>query len=263
MSPSSAVQGQVWLDLGGSALGAQRVALLQAVAATGSITQAAKALGISYKAAWDAVDQMNNLAGAPLAERAAGGRGGGATALTPHGEALVERWLQVDALHRRFVEQLAAAGDLGLWRTLNMATLSARNQYRGTVTQLLRGAVNDEVTLTLPGGQTLVATITHESSDALRLAPGGTAFALVQAGAVLLATGSSDGAPRVSARNQLQGVVERIVPGAVNAEVVLALDGGGSIAALVTSASVDALGLAPGVRASALFKASSVMLGVP
>jgi len=262
MKPT-AVQGQIWLDLGGSALGAQRVALLQAVAATGSITQAAKALGISYKAAWDAVDQMNNLAGAPLVERAAGGRGGGATALTPHGEALVERWLHVDALHRRFVEQLALSGDLGLWRTLNMATLSARNQYRGAVTQLLRGAVNDEVQLQLPGGQTLVATITHESSEALRLAPGGTAFALVQAGAVLLATGLGEDALRVSARNQLQGTVERIVPGAVNAEVVLTLDGGGSIAALVTAASVQALSLAPGVRCAALFKASSVILGVP
>lgn len=259
----ASVDGQVWLQLGGSAIGAQRVALLQAIAATGSITQAAKALGISYKAAWDAVDQMNNLAGTPLLARAAGGRGGGATALTPQGEALVERYVQIDALHRRFVEQLSATGDLSLWRTLNMATLSARNQYRGTVTRLVRGAVNDEVELGLPGGQAIVATVTHESSEALRLAPGVSAFALVQAGAVLLATGLGDDAPRVSARNQLQGSVERIVPGTVNAEVVLALDGGGSIAAMITSPSVQALGLAPGVRCTALFKASSVILGVP
>jgi molybdate transport system regulatory protein len=258
---STGVAGQVWLDLSGGAIGAQRIALLQAIAATGSITQAAKALGISYKAAWDAVDQMNNLSAAPLVARAAGGRGGGATALTPAGEALVERYVQIDALHRDFVAQLSRAGNLEAWSMLAMARTSARNQYRGTVARMQRGAVNDEVELALPGGQRIVATVTHESSAALGLAPGAAAFALVQAGAVLLATGSEDA--KLSARNRLAGTVERIVPGAVNAEVVLTLDGGGSIAALITTASVDALGLAPGVRAEALFKASSVILGVP
>jgi molybdate transport system regulatory protein len=254
------VGGSVWLEIGGAAVSAQRIALLQAVAATGSITQAAKALGISYKAAWDAVDQMNNLSAAPLVARAAGGRGGGATALTAAGEALVERYLQIDALHRRFVAELAAGGDLDALRMLHMNATSARNQYLGSVTRLTRGAVNDEVELALPGGQTLVATITHESSEALCLAPGARAFALVQSSAVLLAAG--DGELAVSARNRLRGRVERIVPGAVNAEVVLALDGGGSIAAIVTSDSVRALALAPGVRCTALFKASSVIVGV-
>jgi molybdate transport system regulatory protein len=124
---STPVAGQVWLNLGDGAVGAQRIALLQAIAATGSITQAAKALGISYKAAWDAVDQMNNLSAAPLVARAAGGRGGGATALTPAGEALVERYVQIDALHRDFVAQLSRAGNLEAWSMLAMARTSARN----------------------------------------------------------------------------------------------------------------------------------------
>jgi molybdate transport system regulatory protein len=56
--------------------------------------------------------------------------------------------------------------------------------------------------------------------------------------------------------------VTRIVPGAVNTEVVLELPGGGSVAAVVTNQSVQALGLAEGSAATALFKASSVILGV-
>jgi molybdate transport system regulatory protein len=67
---------------------------------------------------------------------------------------------------------------------------------------------------------------------------------------------------RLSARNQLSGVVASVTPGAVNAEVVIDIDGGASVAAIITQASLKNLDLAPGVRATALFKASSVILGV-
>ena len=67
---------------------------------------------------------------------------------------------------------------------------------------------------------------------------------------------------RLSARNQLAGSVTRIVPGAVNTEVVLELPGGGSVAAIITNQSATALGLAQGSAATAIFKASSVILGV-
>ena len=55
----------------------QRIALLQHIAEQGSITRAAKSAGLSYKAAWDAIDELNNLAQKPLVERAIGGKGGG------------------------------------------------------------------------------------------------------------------------------------------------------------------------------------------
>ncbi|EGH06474.1 helix-turn-helix, Fis-type:molybdenum-binding protein, partial [Pseudomonas savastanoi pv. glycinea str. race 4] len=47
----------------------QRIALLQHIAEQGSITRAAKSAGLSYKAAWDAIDELNNLAQKPLVER--------------------------------------------------------------------------------------------------------------------------------------------------------------------------------------------------
>jgi molybdate transport system regulatory protein len=63
--------GSVWLRSGTETLGgAARIALLAAIRDAGSITGAAKAVGMSYKAAWDAVDTMNNLAGEPLVTRA-------------------------------------------------------------------------------------------------------------------------------------------------------------------------------------------------
>jgi len=259
------LEGAIWFRSGSRDWGGKdRIALLAAIGEHGSITAAARAVGISYKAAWDAIDAMNNSAGEPLVVRAAGGKGGGGTHLTERGEQLIRTYRALEDEHRRFVAHLgrlgdAAADDLHLIRRFMIKT-SARNKLFGHVASVRGGAVNDEVTLALPGGQKIVATITHESVETLELKQGAEAFALVKASSVLI--GLPDPAARLSARNQLPGVVSRVVPGAVNAEVVLDLDGGGTVAAIITNGSVDELGLAPGVQALAIFKASSVILGV-
>lgn len=261
------------LSLGGEKLGGElRLALLREIGALGSISQAAKAVGLSYKAAWDAVEQMNNVAGQPLLERSAGGRGGGSTRLTARGEQLVARHARLQALHQRFVQQLSAEGgelgqDFPLLRMLTMRT-SARNQFLGRISACIRGAVNDELRLALPGGAELVAIISHESTEQLGLQVGAEAFALVQAGAVMIARpaphGASQGAGlRLSARNQLRGTVAALRPGAVNAELLVDIGGGQTLAASITQTSLDELGLAEGDAVLALFKASSVILGSP
>ena len=257
--------GSLSLTIGGLALGgAERIALLNAVAERGSITQAAKAIGLSYKGAWDAIDAMNQLSGSPLVERSTGGRGGGSTRLTPHGLRLVERYGQINAVHQRFLKLLDDQSidlnqEFSLLSIINVKT-SARNQFVGNVTAVRSGAVNDEVEITLAEGSRLVAIVTRDSTEALGLRTNMTVIALVKASSVLVGT-ALDGA-RLSARNQLPGVVSAVTPGAVNAEVVIAIDGGGSIAAIVTQTSVKSLGLAVGVQAMAFFNASSVILAV-
>jgi molybdate transport system regulatory protein len=217
---------------------------------------------MSYKGAWDAVEAMNNLAGAPLVERLAGGKGGGGTRLTARGTELVARFGRLEAAHQRFIAQLGseAQAELPLLQVLNMKT-SARNQFLGTVESVTRGAVNDEVVLRVVGGQRIVAVVTADSTASLGLAPGVVAFALIKASSIIVAVEA--GGARLSARNQLAGTVDRVLVGAVNAEVTIALPGGGTIAATVTRASAEALELAPGLAALALFKASSVIVGVP
>ena len=259
------LHGTVWMTVGGANLGGHgRVGLLRAIAEHGSITQGAKAFGMSYKAAWDAIDTMNNIAGAPLVERSAGGRGGGSTTrLTERGLQIVERFGEVEKLHQRFVKLLSdeaidVANDFNVMRMLNMRT-SARNQLIGTVSGYKAGAVNDEIELTLPGGARIVAVVTRESTESLGLKPGASAFALVKASSVIVATDLAGA--KLSARNQLHGTVTAVTPGAVNAEVVLDIGGGMSIAAIVTQESLKSLALAPGGKATALFKASSVILG--
>lgn len=261
------LRGAVWMTVGGRSLGGTgRVELLTHIAAQGSISQAAKAMGMSYKAAWDAIDAMNQLAGEPLVERVVGGKGGGGTKLTERGMRLVRSFGVIERAHRRFVDQLSAqaqgvADDFLLIRRMGMKT-SARNQFFGTVSRVTAGAVNDEIELDVPGlGQKLVAIVTHGSAVSLGLEPGAEAFALVKASSIIVVT--DDQGARFSTRNRLPGTVSRVHKGAVNSEVVIGLPGGGAVAAIITNESCDALGLAPGAAASALFKASSVIVAVP
>lgn len=261
------LQGAIWFRAGKQDWGGRdRIALLAAIGEHGSITAAARAVGISYKGAWDAIDAMNNSAGEPLVVRAAGGKGGGGTRLTERAERLIATYRAMEAEHARFIAHLEGAGalaeanpdDIHLIQRMMIQT-SARNKLFGRVETVRAGAVNDEVTLALPGGLRIVSTITHESVETLGLAPGAEAFALVKASSVLI--GLQDPAARLSARNQLPGTVARVVPGAVNAEVVLELDGGGTVAAIINNGALADLDLKEGVRALAIFKASSVILG--
>lgn len=259
-----ALGGELWLTIGGEPLGGRgRIALLAALAEHGSITRAAQAVGLSYKAAWEAIDTMNAQAARPLVARVTGGRGGGSTRLTDAGRQLVERFALLEQVHRRFVrllsDEAAEPGrDFDLLKVINMRT-SARNQYLGTVSGLRAGAVNDEVELTLPGGTRIVAMVSRGGTEGLGLSSGASAFALIEASAVTLAVDLAGA--RLSARNQLPGRVVSVTPGAVNAEVELVLSGGERLAAIVTMASVQALDLAPGRAVTAVFKAGSVILG--
>ena len=260
------LDGSVWMTVGGENFGgAGRITLLAAIARCGSITQAAKSINMSYKAAWDAVDAMNNLAGEPLVERVSGGKGGGGTRLTRRGAQLVDNFKLIEREHRHFIDQLSGqaegiADDFLLIRKITMKT-SARNQFLGKVAQVKRGAVNDEIELDLPTGQRIVATITHASTEDLGLQPGTEAYAMIKASSIILFV--DDGAVKFSARNRLHGTVSRVQPGAVNTEVVIDLDGGGALAAIITNDSCTTLALAVGGRAAGMFKASSVILAVP
>ena len=91
----------------GIAIGPGKVALLEAIAETGSISAAARQLGMSYRRAWVLVDEMNRAMKSPAVTTAAGGSHGGGTALSPVGEALVRHYRAAESASR-----LAAAADI-------------------------------------------------------------------------------------------------------------------------------------------------------
>jgi molybdate transport system regulatory protein len=86
------------VDFGsGRALGPGKIRLLEAIANTGSISQAGRKLGMSYRRAWLLVDDMNNCFRDPVVEAQPGGAHGGGAILTPFGQKLVDRYRAVEA----------------------------------------------------------------------------------------------------------------------------------------------------------------------
>jgi molybdate transport system regulatory protein len=252
-----------------SRVGADRIALLEALDELGSIRGAAERMGLSYRAAWDAVQAVNNLFDAPLVTAQAGGKQGGAAALTPAGRAVAAAFHHVEAelaevmdhLERRLAEGPAAdgVGDVGrLFWSLGMQT-SARNALRGTVTRVTDGAVNAEVALDVAGGVEIVAIVTRESVVALRLAVGRPAIALIKSSFVVLAKGEG---LVTSARNQIAGVVAERRDGAVSSEIALTIAEGKTLTATITRESAAAMDLKAGDPLTALIKAPHVILAV-
>ena len=103
------VQGRVWLKMNGKPLlGKGRVELLSQIASTGSISKAAKAMKMSYKAAWDAVDAMNNALGSPVVESTTGGSRGGGSQLTEAGKRLISEYQSLEVQHKQWLNSATA-----------------------------------------------------------------------------------------------------------------------------------------------------------
>jgi molybdate transport system regulatory protein len=138
--------------------------------------------------------------------------------------------------------------------------VSARNIFAGTVTNINKGVVNAEVTLILKGGVPLTAVITNGAIENLGLTTGMDACAIIKASSVIIGTDLHDA--KVSARNIFCGTIVKVIEGPVNTEVDLEIGGGNIISSVITHVSAAHLELMVGGHACALFKASSVMIGV-
>lgn len=240
------------------------VKLLEAIRHQGSINNAAKAVGVSYKTAWDTLNRANNLAGEPLVSKVVGGAGGGCTTLTKAGHRLIRQYYIIKEEYAKYLNALASRIDnadqvVTYLRRMSMR-ISARNVLAGTVKEIRDGKVSSEVNLTLPGGEIISAVITPQSVSDLGLEPGTHAYAIIKSNTILI--GTDIDRTKISARNVLTGKIIRYTEGAVNAELILELAKDMTLCAVITLESAKSLDLKEGMTVSAIFKASSVILGV-
>ncbi|MGF6093753.1 TOBE domain-containing protein [Pseudomonas sp. 18175] len=238
----------------------QRIALLGHIAEQGSITRAAKSAGLSYKAAWDAIDELNNLAQKPLVERSVGGKGGGGAKLTAEGERVLRLYQRLQVLQAEILGSDEAASDFNLLGRLMLRT-SARNQLHGQVVAIESHGRNDLVRLQLAGGVTLDAQITHDSTERLELETGVEVVALIKAGWLeLIAIGQA----ATPGHNCMSGIIETLLDADDGpTEVRIALPNGQVLCALAPPDALKALGAAQGQPIQVQFAPSQVLLGTP
>ncbi len=219
----------------------KRIDILRRIGEAGSISQAARAAGVSYKAAWQAIDTLSNLAGVPLVERLVGGAGGGGARLTAAGLGLLEAAQKVNRARVDVLHEIASAG--GPARTLpHLAALalrtSMRNQLPCTVDKLKPSAGAVRVEVVLNDGARIGSRITRESAQLLGLKPGLAVLALCKATAV---TVTSRVVP-ANGRNRLDGRVSRSSRSLKGGEVALTLPSGLQVVGFAPAGTVFKLG---------------------
>jgi molybdate transport system regulatory protein len=240
----------------------KRLDILRRIGQAGSISEAARGAGVSYKAAWQALDTLSNLAGAPLVERTVGGSGGGGAQLTALGAQLLQAADTLRALRATALAQLALPQAHTSHTTEQLAALglrtSMRNQWPCQVMRLRRSGQSTRVHLVLADGIALVSRITRASAELLGLTANLQVVALAKATAVTVS--AHDAAPPATGAtaNRLVGIVTRLSRASTGDEVALTLPSGLNMVGFAP----PGLRLVKGQAAAATLEESAIVLAI-
>ena len=234
----------------------KRFDILRRIGEGGSISEAARRAGVSYKAAWQAIETLGNLAGTPMVDKAVGGSGGGGTLLTPAGRRVLEAAALLDQARAQVLATLGPRAGAGL-AALTLRT-SLRNQFPCEVDSLARTGNAVRVGLALADGTLLFARITRESVQLLELARGRRVLALCKATAVRVAEHLSAAVGRNLLTGQVQRATRATSCSLIGGEVSLCLAGGISLVGFAEAGH----GLQTGQTAVAGIEESGVVIAV-
>jgi molybdate transport system regulatory protein len=251
----------------------KRIEILRLIGASGSISQAGRDAGVSYKAAWQAIDTLTNLAGVTLVEREVGGSGGGGARVTAAGLQLLAAADALEQARRQVLERLrrqrgvasasfAHASEVAPTLAQLSIRTSMRNQLPCVVQALQQKGQVVRVQLRLAGagtqtpGVTLVSRITVESAQLLGLREGGPVLALCKAMAVAVRRAAR--APGASGVNALPARATRVARGPLGDEVAARIDGGLQLVGFAAPAS----GLRAGNRVEMTVEESALVIAL-
>jgi molybdate transport system regulatory protein len=239
----------------------RRIALLKQIELTGSISQGAKNAGISYKSAWDAINEMNQLSEQSLVDRATGGKGGGGAVLTRYGQRLIQLYELLAQIQQKAFDVLSDDDALPLDSLLAAISrfslqTSARNQWFGTVTARDHSQVQQHVEVLLADGSTrLKVALTARSSERLALEEGKEVLVLLKAPWVGITQNKQEAA---HADNQLAGRISHIECGEEQCEVLMTLPDGQTLCATIPRE--HAQDLQEGAEVTAYFNADRAII---
>lgn len=206
------IDGRFWLTKDDkNFLGAGRIELLHKIEKTGSINAAAKEMKMSYKAAWERINSMNELADEPLIERKIGGSGGGGTTLTPYAHELIKTYERLHELHRQFIDRFAEAGHeperLARILSRTFLTTSARNQLPATISKIEQSGLHTRIEMSLSQESSLVSYITAKSAQNMGLSLGSEIYAIIKSSDIAIVNEAPQQSEEI---NIIKGKVQEI-----------------------------------------------------
>lgn len=255
------IDGRFWLTKNDkSFLGSGRIELLENIEKIGSINAAAKEMKMSYKAAWERINSMNELADEEIIQRKVGGKGGGGTTLTPYAHELIKTYKRLNELHRQFIDRFSEAGDNPehLAKILNRTflTTSARNQILSTITEINSNQLNATIKMELTGGGTLYSTITSKSVANMNLGVNSSIYAIIKSSDITIVNEP----PKQSENlNVLEGTIKLIEISDESIEVSFAINEHTTLIALINKKNIDSLKI--GSRAYAIIDPNHIIIG--
>ena len=256
------IDGRFWLTKDGrSFLGSGRIELLNLIEKTGSINAAAKEMKMSYKAAWERMNSMNELADEPIIQRKVGGKGGGGTTLTPYAHELIKTYNRLNELHRQFIDRFSEAGDSPelLAKILNRTflTTSARNQIPAKISKIDVNELSSIITIELSGGSKILSTITSKSVNSMNLHVGSDIYAIIKSSDIKI----HETAPKETTNlNILEGTIESIKSTELNSELALRINDKTLLVTLLDKDELDSFRV--GKKAFASIAYNNIIVGL-
>ena len=245
-----------------AALSDKRIDILRRIKETGSISEAARASGVSYKAAWQALETLENLAGGKLVEKLVGGKlveklvggnRGGGTTLTVTGEQILKIADRIAQARSEVLRSFTDAEQpLANHLTTSGILSSMRNNLPCVVENVKHGSALVRVFLRLDEENIIKASVTAESAQLLGLKPGVRMIAAAKATAVEIAKSFPD----ANLDNRLTGRVVRCTRSEKGGEVALRLPSG----LIVIGFAKHNHHLAPGMEAQATVASNAVVI---
>jgi molybdate transport system regulatory protein len=257
------IEGRIWFKKAGkNLLGNGRVELLEKIDEYGSISKASKAMKMSYKAAWDMVDAMNNLSDKPLVQKVTGGKNGGGTQLTDAGLALINTFKKFKKFYSALLlevdsTELDCDNHLSLIRKLHMKS-SSRNMISCHIQDFRKAEYNTKVDLCISDDLVLHAIIPTPTFMDMELKKDKKVFAIIQESSIMLATSKLEG---ISARNIFECTIAALKTDAVSTEVKLSI-GKNTLTSAISNDSLESLGLKIGQKIYAIIKATDIIVSV-
>jgi molybdate transport system regulatory protein len=255
------IDGRFWLTKDGqSFLGSGRIELLNQIEKTGSIHAAAKEMKMSYKAAWERINSMNNLADELIITRTIGGKGGGGTILTPYAHKLIATYHRFNELHHQFLNRFAEAGDdpeiLARILSRTFLTTSARNQLPSKISEINFHGLHTNLSLTISNSTLITVNITTKSIHNMGLAVGSNIYAIIKSSDIKIVKNP----PIQNANtNILEGIISSIQSSNDSIEIGLYLNEETTLIALLKKSGSNLFEV--GEKAYALIFENNIIIG--
>ncbi len=171
---------KLWLKKGNrDVLGDGKAYLLEAINKYGSISKAARKMGLSYKYAWKKLVEIEKEVGQPILRTKRGGKGGGGAELTEEAIKLLKTYYRIRKCIEKVIEDNEYWGSIGL-------KISARNKLKGVVKTVENGPIVSSVKIEIQTPVIITAVVTREAVEELEIKPGDNVKAVIKATEVMI-----------------------------------------------------------------------------